>query len=217
MKQSQKEHHSLQRIVKHWPLSRRMTLIASGLGIVLIMAVFVLCKTQLTVVAQYSASSHKVDAPFVVTLNQALASVPVSDIKMTPKISGTWRHESGRLVGRDKLVFTPSSYFTAGTKYTVAMPSVSRVVVGSATIDPITFTTEKAPSLASAETAALSSTATVAADYPFVFRLSAPNRHLRALELRTTPAVPTKLTVKNDQVFTWTPTQLLPQGTDVKV
>ncbi len=179
--------------------------------------VFFVCKTQLAIAAHYGAQSHKVDQPFVIELTQAVSAVESSRITISPSVEGAWVYQSGGLFGKDRLVLTPKTYFKAGTTYTVKAPDAKRMVVGSAHIAPVRFTTETAPSVAKTGAATLQANAVVAADYAFSVKLAAPNRGLRSLELRTTPEIAMIKSVQKDQTFSWRPKELLPQGAAVAV
>ncbi|MEO7904460.1 MAG: Ig-like domain-containing protein, partial [Candidatus Saccharimonadales bacterium] len=195
-----------------WRIAIAVIVLAS-----IILNILVLTKTQLAVRPQFMASNHKVDAPFVVSLGQKINSLPLDDITTTPHVQGEWTLQQGSLLSDDQLVFTPQTYFAVNTEYTVKLPVIERVVAGLATVDPITFTTERAPSVAEGGVAALQDSQIVSARHAFGVTLSSPNRGLRTLELRTSPKLQLTRTSADDTTFTWQSNKLLPQGKTVAV
>ena len=200
---------TLRRLPKRWVVGGFVFLVLS------LFLVFFICKTQLAIKTHVVSHAHRVDRPFEIELTQAVSAIPTTKVAVSPAIDGRWEYKSGGLFGRDKLVLTPKTYFKAGTTYTVKLPAAQRMVAGTASIAPVTFKTETAPSLTKEKTAGLQASAVVAADYEFAVKLAAPNRGLRALELRTTPEIALTKSVQKDQTFSWKPKELLPQGGEV--
>lgn len=193
-----------------------------GVAVVLFVAVLVaviIVRTQLSFVPRYTQLNQKVDAPFTVTLNQRVKSMPLAQLSISPAVEGDWTHHKGSLFEDDTLTFTPRDYFAVNTTYTVALPTLERAIIGEIASTTLQFTTEKAPSLQPVGISSLASDApqVIPADYTFRASLSSPNRGLRSLKLRTTPALSLKSSVVNDQEYTWTASGALPQGKTINI
>lgn len=199
-------------------MRRRVELVYTSAGLVFVTTIGIaVSQTMLTVKATPLSHLQRVDQPLRIELSQKLKSIDTRGITMTPSLPGSWKFLRTGVLGKDYLEFTPESYFTANTSYTVTIPESPRVIAGEAPVPPVSFTTESAPSLADTGTTGLQSGAVVAADHTFRAELVAPNRDLRKLTLRTTPKIATKLSVTGDQHYAWQPVELLPQGTEVNV
>lgn len=196
---------------------RKMVLL--GVGSVLLVATltYALLRTTLPLKLVYTSHDVKVDQPVRLQLNQFIQTIDTTKISISPRVAGTWKFTQPSFTRNGVLSFTPSSYLKEHTTYTVTLPSAVRAFGSKFVLPAIAFTTEKAPSLTSNGSVAWKDGQTIAADARFVVGLSSPNHRLRELELRTTPAVETKLNVKDDKTYTWQPTGLLPQGSDVAV
>ncbi len=198
-------------------LKRRKALVFGGtIGLISVgMLSFFVLKTSLPVTVNYTGNDVKVDQPITISLSQYLRIIDTSRITMTPAVAGTWHLERKGIVSKDMLVFTPKTYFREDTKYTVTLPQAQRVFGAETPLPPVSFVTEKAPSLAVTDMATWTDNQTIAADAVFSASLVSANRHLRTLELRTSPSIATTPTVQHDKDYTWTPTALLPHGTTV--
>ncbi len=161
----------------------------------------------------YVKSAVSVDQELRVSLNQRLLRIPLDHITVTPEVEGEWTLERSLLDG-DALVFVPKHALVADTTYVVKFNGVKRVTGLGVELPEVTFTTEAAPGV---EGVTFEDGAILASDAAFSMSLSAANRGLRRLELRTKPAIETTLAVKDDRHFTWTPKQRLPQGKTVAV
>jgi uncharacterized protein YvpB len=178
---------------------------------------FFFFKTSMPITTTYSKVNQSSSQPFVVNLNETVRNITLSDMKISPTVSGKWTFKSGMLVGLDKLIFTPTSYFKVNTTYNVTFGSAKRILFGSEQINNVQFKTEIAPGLTKAGINGLQNDSSVAADYVFKVDLTTPNKGLRKLEIRTVPNISMTQTVINDQQFSWKPTVLLPQGTTLSV
>lgn len=197
--------------------TRRRVGIVAGI-IVAVISTVVITRTQLAIVPTYETQNHKVDAPFVIALNQYTKSVDIDAIRVVPVVSGTWSIQEGTLLGGDRITFTPTDYFAVNTTYTVTLPSIERVIAGTAASQSLQFATEQAPSPSDEGIARLANKQTIPADYNFPLTLSSPNRGLRNLELRTTPQLAmVKTEATNGRTFTWKSGGLLPQGEAVSI
>ena len=197
--------------------TKRRTILTSSTIIVIALLCCFILKTCLAVTPMYIKSNQVVNKPVIITLNEAVRSVEIAKIKISPDIEGTWSFKSGKFIGHDEIIFTPKTYFRVNTAYTVTVPNAQRILIGDAAISNISFTTEKAPSLANMGIDSVKSDSTIAADYAFTVELAAPNKQLRTLQLRISPNIPMAQSVENDTTFTWKPTTLLPQGSTVSV
>lgn len=173
--------------------------------------------TAMPVRPSYVATNHRVNQPFVLKLGQKIKAIDTRSIRMTPAVDGSWRFVKQAGLSEDILVFTPTSYFVINTDYHVTLPGVTRYVLGSTSTPAVSFTTEKAPSLTKSGMITAAADKPVAADYLFVAELASPNRGLRQLELRTTPAVEMTKNIANDTRYEWRPKTLLPQGSSLEV
>lgn len=200
---------------KFWSLQR--IIIAGSLVLIGLLGTATVLRTQLAIIPTYDTSGHKVDAPFVVILNQKVKSLPLEDITVTPAIQGTWKLEEGVLLGDDSLVFTPAKYFAVSTEYTVSLPKIERAIAGTADEMSIQFKTEQAPSITDRGIGSLTDKQVIPADYSFAITLASPNRELRSLELRTKPALKLSQSSRDDKEFIWTTKDLLPQGTPIAI
>ncbi|HUC96671.1 MAG TPA: C39 family peptidase [Candidatus Saccharimonadales bacterium] len=182
-----------------------------------LVTIFIL-KTCFAITPVYVKINQVVNQPFTIYLNETVGSIPLSDIKISPAVNGKWTFKSGDLIGRDKIIFTPTSYFKVATTYTVKLPNAKRIIAGNAQISTVNFKTQMAPGLTTGGINGAKNNSTIAADYAFNVDLVTPNKGLRKLELRTIPSVPLAQTItKNNQQFTWKPTGLLPQGTTLSI
>lgn len=193
--------------------------ITISLIVILVVAclTLILLKTCNVIYPIYNTVDQKVDKPFVVHINELIDPIQLSNIKISPAVSGHWRFKGGMLISDDEIIFTPSDYFKANTSYTVDIGDVRRIPFGNAQINNLEFKTESAPSLESSGINILSDNSVIAADYSFTINLTSPNDNLRNLELHINPTIPLVQTVVNDRQFTWKSTGLLPQGSNVIV
>ena len=198
-----------------WTL-RRIVILSVLLLVVVIFTVFFV-RTQLSFVPRYERVNQKVDAPFTVTLNQYVKSMPLSELSISPAVEGSWKHQEGSLFEDDTLTFTPRDYFAVDTTYTVELPTIERAIIGEIESTELRFTTEKAPGLRheGIESLPVDAPETVSSDYVFRALLSSPNRGLRSLKLRTEPSLKLQSKVMNDREYTWSSSKLLPQGKTV--
>ena len=193
-----------------WPKSH----IIEAVCILLIIPIATLffLRTSLAISPVYSKADQSIGQPFTIYLNGMVSDISLSDIKISPDVSGSWEFKSGMLIGSDKLIFAPSDDFKVDTSYTVSLPSVKRVLIGDSQIDNINFNTEKAPDLAGVGINAIDDNSVIAADYEFDVSFAAPIRGLRKLELRVDPSLSMNMESKDDQSFSWKSGDVLPQG-----
>lgn len=197
------------RLRYHW---RGVLIALAGVIIVALAATFILRTTlPLTLQAEQRAS-QSINLPVVIKLGQAVKDVPLEKISMQPATSGTWSHKSSGFLGDSKLVFTPKDTLRAGTTYTVTVLAISRMLLGDSRAYKVEFATERAPGLQKAGLGALTDSATIAADAALSFTFTSPTTHLRKLTLSTLPEAELQLSSEKDQVYTWKPKTLLPQG-----
>lgn len=186
-------------------------------GFVLAVLCVTLLKTAAPVHFTYQSSSHPVNHPLAITLNQQLKNIDTTRITISPRVDGMWQLRRGNFTQPDQLVFTPAKYFTVNTTYEITVPAVERYLIGDRSTPVIRFTTEAAPSLLTSGLGELKDADTVAADLIFTAEFSAPNNELRQLTLRTDPQIELDMTDEQDTIFHWKPRSLLPQGTDLRV
>ena len=198
-------------------ITRHRTLFATLAAIVMVAIITGVIGVKAYAPVTVIAPSARVSAngPVTFKLTQTLGSLEVTKSTITPAIDGTWAYRHGSALAGDIVTFTPKHYFKENTTYQVALPKAKRLLSGTANIPTASFTTEKAPTLTKQGVAGWQQGQTVAADTTFSATLASPNHGLRAIELRTTPAIAVTQTVKDDTAFTWKPTDLLPQGTDI--
>lgn len=207
----------LQRTIGYLKRHRRIiAIIFVGLLIFAGMAL-IISRTLLPVHLAATTHDVKVDQPITITLNQFVQPIDTKRITISPAVDGSWKFTQPNFVQNGTLVFTPKTYFTAHTAYTITLPSAKRAFGTAVTLPAVHFTTEQAPSLTNTGIASWKDGQIIAADAPLVAKLASPNHHLRALELRTSPAIETKLSVDNDTTFTWKPAATMPQNTDLTV
>ena len=190
--------------------------IFAGSGIVIACAVIatLLGLYCLPIAPQYTATNHKVDQPFTISLGQKTQHVDLDKIRITPAVAGSWKLLRPSIVKGDQLIFTPKSYFATNTTYRIVLPKVDRYVVSDSSISPVVFATEKAPSLTKSGVVVQSQNP-VPADYAVKASLASSNRGLRTLKLRSNPAVEFIETISADRNYTWKPKNLLPQGSQI--
>ncbi len=210
-KAKRKAKQTLDRARRH---KRAMIIVGCGM-VVTATITYGLLRTTLPIAFSYTKADVKVDQSLTLTLNQYVQPIAASKVKITPAVEGTWQFVQRGIVQNGTLVFTPKTYFKEHTTYTVTVPSTKRVFGNALPLPSVSFTTEKAPSLANAGMASWKDGQTIAADAAITASLTSPNHHLRNLELRTTPTLATTMTAANDKDYTWKPTGMLPQGTDV--
>jgi uncharacterized protein YvpB len=200
------------------PLQRKL-LFFTGVGVVLIaLLTLAILRTALAITPSYTKTNFVVNQPLVISLNEAVRSVDLNAITITPAVAGKWTFKSGDFFGQDKLIFTPTTYFKVDTTYTVSSTMAKRVVFGSVAIAGVQFKTEPAPSLTSKGLVSAKNGSSIAADFVFTTQLASPNKNLRDLVLKTVPAnIAMVETVKDDQYYSWKPKEFLPQGTPISV
>ena len=150
-----------------------------------------------------SDTPQKVNQPLQLALSHSVRSIPLNKIEITPNTEGEWHYEKMGMFDDDELVFVPKSTFVVGTKYSVRLPTVDRPILKPITFPEVKFTTESAPGLADDGLASYRDNQVVAADGVFSVMMTAQNRGLRKLELRTIPAVKLDLQVTDDQQYIW--------------
>lgn len=203
------------KLLKQLQARRRAAMIAACAILLVSVTIYALLRTAMPLALQYTAADVKVDQPVTIALNQYIQTVDTKGITISPAVEGSWRYIRPTITHNGSLIFAPKTYMKEYTTYTVKVPSTKRAFGSTLSIPSIRFTTEKAPSLSTAGAAEWKDGQTIAADAAFAVSLISPNHHLRTLELRTTPAIETKLSVAHDKEYTWKPTGVLPQGTDV--
>lgn len=184
-------------------------------GVVFGLMVGAVGRTALPLSLDYVKANTKVDQPLIISLNQHIKPIDVNTITITPNVEGKWQFIQPSIMQRGRLVFTPKTYFKEYTKYSVAVPEAERVFGPKTAIPPVTFTTERAPSLATTGAASWKDGQTIAADARVSASLVSANHHLRELELRTTPQIAMTRSVANDKDYTWKSTDTWPQNTDI--
>jgi uncharacterized protein YvpB len=204
--------------VRKWATTHKRTcLLLFFTTIIIFIASLFFARTHLPVTVHTSTEKVSVSDQLVISLNQKMQTIDTNDIFISPKVEGSWKYEKSHLLGSDRLVFTPKTYFTVATDYTITFPAAQRIGFGQAKLSDVPFRTEDAPSLTAESVKSFASSPTIPADYAFSATLGSPNRKLRSLVLRTTPNIPLVLTTKNDTTFTWKPEGLLPQGQKILV
>jgi uncharacterized protein YvpB len=206
----QKSVAKAQVLSKKWPKSHIFEV--AGIVLIIPIATLFFMRTSMAISPVYSRADQSIGQPFTIYLNGMVSDISLSDIKISPAISGSWEFKSGMLIGSDKLIFTPTDDFKVDTSYTVSLPSVKRVLIGSSEINDVSFNTEKAPDLASVGINAVEDNSVIAADYEFDVSFAAPIRGLRKLELRTNPDLSMGMNSTDDQSFNWKSGDVLPQG-----
>lgn len=192
---------------------RVLTLVVGGSAFVIAFLLTAGWFTHGTIETTYQQASVAVDTPLEVELNQRLLQVPLDKIEITPRVEGSWTLERS-FISDDKLRFVPDRAFSADTTYTVTMHDVRRITGIGAKLPDIVFDTENAPGIAEVS---FDDKATVAADTTFRVSLSAENRGLRNLELRTSSKQQFVMSSQDDTVFRWKSNTLLPQGQELIV
>lgn len=195
----------------------RIGVIAGGGALLGILLIGGILRTTLPLAPSYMAQDQPVNKPFVISLNQTVATINPADITLSPNIEGSWSFKSGRVFGADTLTFTPAQDFKANTLYTVKSIQAKRILFKTDTLSDVSFTTEAAPGMKSQGLALVKNDSVIAADAAFTIQLERPNAGLRELQLKTTPAIATKKEVIGDTTFTWRAVNLLPQGQDLTV
>lgn len=204
--------------VRQWIFTHKRTCLFVVIAFIfIIVASLFFVRTRLPVALHVSSEEASVTQPLQIALNQKIGTIDTSKISIAPTVAGTWKYEASALLGNDRLVFTPKTYFTTATNYTVTFPAAKRTIIGEAALPTVSFRTENAPSLTADSLSSFASSATIPADYTFSATLSSPNRQLRSLVLRTTPAIPLTAKSQNDTTFTWQSSELLPQGQKISI
>ena len=204
--------HRLLEVIKHHPF----VVVAVTLT-TLLLTLFIL-KTSMPVAYIYTESDHSINEPLRIKLSQKLRNVSVSSISIEPKIEGKWKFSRGPVLGSDELSFQPVKPFRINTKYTIVLPEVDRMLLGDDDTDPIIFTTEGAPDLASTGVADFDDDTTVPADHEFVAKLTSSGKNLRDLELKSEPKIKFDASIDSKyQTYKWTTKDTLPQGKTLKL
>lgn len=199
----------------NWPKKLKIGALA-----VLLLSVIglVVAKTYLPVDLDAPRDSISTQGAITIKLSQLLSSVDTSKVKLTPAVEGKWEYQRGNILNGDRLIFTPKKYFKENTAYTADFPTANRLLGGTVKLPVFTFTTEKAP-LLSKKTGigAWKDGQVIAPDTSFVATLESQNHGTRTLELRLSPEFKTKASIQNDKEYTWQPTDLLPQSTEINL
>ncbi len=204
--------------VRKWITTHKRTCLLAVLAFILLLVVSLfLIRTRLPVTPHVSTGKASVSHPLQITLNQNIHELDTTKIAISPSVAGSWSYVKSPLLGNDKIVFTPKTYFTVATEYTVAFPKAKRALFGEASLPDVTFRTENAPSVTSESLKSFAPGATIPADYTFSVALGSPNRQLRSLVLRTSPSIPLTPKVQNDTTFSWQSAEILPQGQKISV
>ena len=194
---------------------RRRVIVLMALILIFTAAIAVLfLLTHGEIKSTYRSDSVVVDEPFEVKINQRLLNIPLDRISITPSIDGRW-HIERPMFGENTLRFTHKDSFVADTDYVVSFSDVKRITGVKTELPELKFTTEEAPGISDVS---FDTDATLAADGTFKVILSAKNRGLRDLELKTNPKVELTQSVQEDRVFEWRVKDgILPQGKDLSV
>ncbi|MCB9819861.1 C39 family peptidase [Candidatus Nomurabacteria bacterium] len=161
-----------------------------------------------------SVQNHRVDRPFEIAVDGPAQSF-ISP-KIEPFIDGEWHYDHG-FARLKKARFIPKSMFKASTTYTVKVPRVSRLVGGSTELKTLQFTTEDAPGVESYAVNASRKASVMAMNGEVYLKLTAPARHLRNLELQTTPKYVFRRIVTDDQSFVWRAEGILPESEQITI
>ncbi|OGL22312.1 hypothetical protein A2707_03215 [Candidatus Saccharibacteria bacterium RIFCSPHIGHO2_01_FULL_45_15] len=204
-------------VLKWITTHKRISLFGMLAFIFLLAASLFLIRTRLPIAPQVSSAKASVSHSLHVALNQKIGDIDTTKISISPSVAGSWKYEASALLGNDRLVFTPKTYFTVATDYTVTFPAAKRTLFGEAKLPNVSFQTESAPSVTSESLKSFTPGAAVPADYTFSVTLGSPNRQLRSLVLRTTPNIPLTPKVQNDTTYSWRSSELLPQGQKISV
>ena len=178
---------------------------------------YALLRVSLPVTVEYTKAGQSIDQPITVKLNQNLASIAIEGIKITPQVDGQWQHNKGSLFSDDKIIFKPTTDLKVATKYKIEFPKAKRYTMFSSYVPKVEFETEKAPGISEDTKLVFSKSQSIPADYTVAVSLARKNKNLRKLVLRAKPNIDMKMSIKNDQVFSWQPTQLLPQGKKIEL
>ena len=205
-------------VISHLLKNRRLALIMSSVMVLSALVTYLVLWTSLPLTLRYDATDVKVDGPLAITLNQLTHPIATDKVQVTPAVKGTWQYIQPDVTKNPKLVFTPATYLKAHTTYTVTIPNTKRIFGVELEVPKVSFTTERAPSLKSSGAASWKDGQVVAADETVRVDFVSPNRHLRKLELRTTPELETVSSVQRDQSYSWSPKNgVWPQNTDVTI
>ena len=211
-------HYHLRYVISHHLKNRRLALIMSSVIILSAVVTYLVLRTSLPLTLRYDATDVKVDGPLAITLNQLTHPIATDKVQVAPAVKGTWQYIQPDVTKNPKLVFTPATYLKEHTTYTVTIPNTKRIFGVELEVPKVSFTTERAPSLKSSGAASWKDGQVVAADETVRVDFVSPNRHLRKLELRTTPELETVSSVQRDQSYSWSPKNgVWPQNTDVTV
>ena len=178
---------------------------------------YFICRTSLAVNVIYTAQNIKVDQPVIFKLTQHIQPIDTSKITISPAIEGSWKFTQTNISENATLTFTPRKYFKENATYKVTVHDAKRLLGQPLSLPTISFTTEKAPQLVGTGVLSWKEGQVVASDTSFSVTLASENRQLRKLELRTTPAINTTMSIKDDKVFTWKPNSILPHNTDISI
>lgn len=197
----------------------RRFVVAAAVGAVLLACLFVFAlRTAVPITAYASqASAQRIDQPLSLNVGQKIATVDLSRIVIMPKVDGKWRLQRGAPLGSDELIFTPKPYFIAGVTYRVTNIHITRVSGMRSDVPDVTFRTESAPGLARSGLAEMADGTTLAADAVLEVSLTAANRGLRDLAIRTIPQLELERHVLQDKTYQWRPKAYLPQGSKLSV
>lgn len=197
-------------------LPRRFAWAAVG-GLTLAIIIVAMLKTAAPIHASYQSTSHAINKPLVLQLDQYIRAIDLAKITTTPHVAGTWELRRGNALHPDQLIFTPATYFVVNTTYEINFPPVDRYIMGDRRLPSARVTTEAAPSLLPTGIAALKDSDTIAADYTFSAEFSAPNNHLRQLELRSEPTLEFDASIERDMIYRWKPRSTLSSDATVRV
>jgi uncharacterized protein YvpB len=193
---------------------RRLCMVAVYCGIIVLLAVgFAGWVTHGIIRSTHLQASVAIDVPFEISLSQRLLTIPLDKIQITPHIEGEW--STGKsLTHGDRLRFTPRKPFTPETSYVITFRDVRRFTGIVAEIPQVSFRTEAAPGVAHVS---FRDNDIIPADAALSVALSAKNRGLRDLRLKTEPELPMSMTTHDDTTFSWRANELLPQGKELRI
>ena len=160
---------------------------------------------------------HSVDQSIEIALSPTVGEIPLDAITFEPAISGTWQRIEEGLGKTDSLLFQPDAAFLVDTEYTISFPEITHITRGKTKVPSIRFTTESAPGLMKSGLETLQTGSIIPADQSLEISLTSKNRGLRQLELRIQPNIVLEPEVSDDQTYTWSYKNYLPQGKKVAV
>lgn len=214
---SEKKHQSLPiRIPSFARAYKKPIALSCGVSVGLVVVGIGVALSVIPVEPTYQTNDQRVDRPIEIVFDQPTRAIDVARIAVSPQVAGRWSQQTSGLMAH-KLIFTPDKDLKTSTTYTIRLPKVQRVLLGEISEKTIAITTEKAPSLAQNGVLFAKQDMVLAADATLSVHLTSKNRGLRELVLRTQPEITMEQTVQDDEVFSWWPKDILPQGQPLSI